>query len=70
MVRAPSVAQCLPCQETPLMHPSTRHAALRAAAKALRAHALDIFGHPREWIKAAGYWTRGQADASDKSLDG
>ena len=45
-------------------------AAETTVAKALRAHALDIFGHPREWIKAAGYWTRGQADASDKSLDG
>lgn len=45
-------------------------AAETAVAKALRAYVLDTLGHPREWLKAAGYWTRGQADASDKSLEG
>jgi NADPH-dependent ferric siderophore reductase len=45
-------------------------AAETAAAKALRAHVLDTLGHPREWLKAAGYWTQGLADASDKSLEG
>jgi NADPH-dependent ferric siderophore reductase len=30
---------------------------------------LDTRGHPRAWVKAAGYWTRGIADAADKSLD-
>ena len=44
-------------------------AAETAVARALRAYALDTLGHPREWLKAAGYWTRGKADASDKSLD-
>jgi NADPH-dependent ferric siderophore reductase len=45
-------------------------AAETAAAKTLRGHVLDTLGHPREWLKAAGYWTQGLADASDKSLDG
>jgi NADPH-dependent ferric siderophore reductase len=45
-------------------------AAETGVARALRAHVLDTLGHPREWTKAAGYWTSGQADASDKSLDG
>jgi len=44
-------------------------AAETGVARALRAHILDTLGHPREWLKAAGYWTRGEADASDKSLD-
>jgi len=45
-------------------------AAETTVAKALRAHVQDTLRHPREWLKAAGYWTRGMADASDKSLDG
>ncbi len=45
-------------------------AAETGVANALRAHVQDTLGHPREWIKASGYWTRGLADASDKSLDG
>jgi NADPH-dependent ferric siderophore reductase len=45
-------------------------AAETTVAKALRAHVLDTLGHRREWFKAAGYWTQGEADASDKSLDG
>jgi NADPH-dependent ferric siderophore reductase len=45
-------------------------AAETAVAKALRAHVEHTLGHRREWLKAAGYWTRGLADASDKSLDG
>ncbi|MCD7058633.1 siderophore-interacting protein [Pelagibacterium xiamenense] len=42
-------------------------AAEAAVARALRDHFLEK-GHPREALKAAGYWTRGTADASDKSL--
>jgi NADPH-dependent ferric siderophore reductase len=38
-------------------------------ARALRAHVLDTLGHKREWSKAAGYWTRGEADASGKIED-
>ncbi|WP_353229071.1 siderophore-interacting protein [Novosphingobium sp.] len=45
-------------------------AAETAVARALRAHVQDVIGHPREWLKAAGYWTRGVADAADKTLDG
>ncbi len=44
-------------------------AAETGVAKALRAHVQDTLGHPRAWLKAAGYWTRGLADAADKSLD-
>jgi NADPH-dependent ferric siderophore reductase len=43
-------------------------AAETTVAKTLRAHVLDTLGHRREWTKAAGYWTRGLSDASDKSL--
>ncbi len=35
------------------------------AARALRAYVIEDRQHPREWTKAAGYWTRGQADAHD-----
>jgi NADPH-dependent ferric siderophore reductase len=45
-------------------------AAETEAAKALRAHVLDTLGHPREWLKAAGYWTQGLADGANKSLEG
>lgn len=45
-------------------------AAETGVAKALRAYVLDTLGHPREWLKASGYWTKGLADAADKSLDG
>ena len=45
-------------------------AAETSVAKALRAYVLDTLSHPREWTKAAGYWTKGLADAADKSLDG
>jgi NADPH-dependent ferric siderophore reductase len=30
-------------------------------AKALRAHVHGDLGHPLEWIKASGYWVRGEA---------
>jgi len=38
-------------------------------ARALKAHMLDERGHPKAWLKAAGYWVRGKAGESDK-LDG
>lgn len=44
-------------------------AAEAGVARALRAHLLDERGHPKPWSKSAGYWTLGQADAADKSLD-
>ena len=35
-------------------------------ARRLRAHVLESWQHPRAWLKAAGYWVKGQADSSDK----
>lgn len=35
-------------------------------ARALRTHVLEQWGHPRGWVKAAGYWVRGRADAGEK----
>lgn len=44
-------------------------AAEAGVARALRDHFAKDRGHPLHWMKAAGYWTRGLADASDKTLD-
>jgi NADPH-dependent ferric siderophore reductase len=38
-------------------------------ARAIRAHVVETLGHPREWTKAAGYWTRGVADAHERIGD-
>jgi len=38
-------------------------------ARRLRAYILEQRGHNRAWIKAAGYWTRGQADAHGAIVD-
>lgn len=38
-------------------------AAEAGVARAVRAHVLGELGHPPKWVKAAGYWTRGLADA-------
>lgn len=43
-------------------------AAEARVARALRDH-FTARGHPRHWMKAAGYWTQGIADGADKSLD-
>ncbi|WP_216671115.1 SIP domain-containing protein [Mangrovicoccus sp. HB161399] len=43
-------------------------AAEAGVARALKIHMLQDRGHPGEWLKASGYWTKGQADAADKSL--
>ncbi|HEY4135810.1 MAG TPA: siderophore-interacting protein [Alphaproteobacteria bacterium] len=32
-----------------------------ALARALRDHFIDERGHPKDWVKAAGYWQRGDA---------
>ncbi|MFD2175768.1 siderophore-interacting protein [Rhodobacter lacus] len=42
-------------------------AAEAGVAKALRA-ALAERGHPKPWLKAAGYWVSGEADRSEKEL--
>lgn len=44
-------------------------AAEAAVAKALRGHFLTERAHPRDCLKAAGYWTVGQPDSSIKSID-
>lgn len=44
-------------------------AAEAGVARALRDHFRNDRGHPNEWLKAAGYWVKGQADASVKALD-
>lgn len=44
-------------------------AAEAKVARALRDHFELERGHPKGWLKAAGYWTQGLADASDKALD-
>lgn len=43
-------------------------AAEARVARAVRDHFLSK-GHPPTWMKAAGYWKKGEADAADKALD-
>lgn len=43
-------------------------AAEAQVARAIRA-ALLHRGHPKQWIKAAGYWAAGEADTSVKAMD-
>jgi NADPH-dependent ferric siderophore reductase len=45
-------------------------AAEAGVARALRTHVVGTLGHPKTWVKAAGYWVKGEADASVKSLEG
>ncbi len=44
-------------------------AAEASVARALRGYMLDERRHPREWLKAGGYWVRGKADAHDRIDD-
>lgn len=44
-------------------------AAESSVARALYAHLLNDWHHPRAWIKAAGYWTRGQSDSHERIGD-
>jgi NADPH-dependent ferric siderophore reductase len=32
-------------------------------ARRLRAYVLETLGHPKRWVKASGYWTRGKPGA-------
>ncbi len=41
-------------------------AAEAQAAGTLKAHMLEGRGHPKAWLKAAGYWVRGRAGESEK----
>lgn len=38
-------------------------------ARALRRHVVETLGHPKAWVKAAGYWLRGVADAHERIED-
>ncbi|MFN4283460.1 MAG: siderophore-interacting protein [Alphaproteobacteria bacterium] len=40
-----------------------------AIARALRQWALETLGHPKAWIKAAGYWRRGQGDGGHIDIE-
>lgn len=44
-------------------------AAEAGVAKAIRGHLAAERGHPPGWLKSAGYWVKGQADAAVKDLD-
>lgn len=44
-------------------------AAEGGVARALRQYMIEDRGHPREWMKAAGYWARGKADGGGKIED-
>lgn len=35
-------------------------------ARAARDYLINIAGHPSAWMKAAGYWVKGEADAHEK----
>lgn len=38
-------------------------------ARAVRRYLIEERGHPKPWIKAAGYWKRGEADAHERIED-
>jgi NADPH-dependent ferric siderophore reductase len=44
-------------------------AAEAAVARSLRSYVVETRGQPKAWTKAAGYWTRGHADTSVKSIE-
>ncbi|PWR20104.1 NADPH-dependent ferric siderophore reductase [Zavarzinia compransoris] len=41
-------------------------AAEAAVARLLKDYLLDVRHHPKAWLKAAGYWVKGAAGATDK----
>lgn len=43
-------------------------AAEATEARAIRSHLIEALGHSREWIKAAGYWVKGES-GSDKRIE-
>jgi NADPH-dependent ferric siderophore reductase len=43
-------------------------AAEASVARAVRADLTENRGHPLPWLKAAGYWTKGKADAAEKDV--
>ncbi len=35
-------------------------------AGAVRNHVTDALNHPKEWLRASGYWIKGRANAHEK----
>lgn len=44
-------------------------AAEAGVARSIRKYLSDERGHPLYWMKAAGYWVRGEADSSQKTIE-
>ncbi|AXS42536.1 siderophore-interacting protein [Breoghania sp. L-A4] len=44
-------------------------AAEGTVAKAIRGYIVEERGHPRQWVKASGYWSRGEVNAKVKIED-
>jgi len=44
-------------------------AAESGVARAVRRYLAEERGHPKSWMKAAGYWKRGEADAHERIED-
>jgi NADPH-dependent ferric siderophore reductase len=65
---AAEAAPFLKVLETMTLSPATFVwiAAEASVARAIRAYLVDRRGHPLPWLKAAGYWLQGQADAHEK----
>jgi NADPH-dependent ferric siderophore reductase len=38
-------------------------------ARTLRAHVTGVLGHPKAWVKAAGYWMTGHANTHETIQD-
>ena len=38
-------------------------------ARALRNHFVDALGHPKQWVKASGYWTRGFGGSEQAKIE-
>ncbi len=44
-------------------------AAEARVARALRTHVIETLGHPSAWVKASGYWSRGEEAAHETIQD-
>lgn len=44
-------------------------AAEASVARALRQQVTEQMKHPAQWLKASGYWVKGKADSSEKSIE-
>jgi NADPH-dependent ferric siderophore reductase len=41
-------------------------AAEARVARAVRDHVINVRRHPRQWLRASGYWIEGRADAYER----